>query len=205
MTRTSAEPDELKRAVDQLVLRQANVFLLEWVRHGLGIKGVTPNKDEIGKALRAAIDDGSLTREKLDAWLRDVEGWGNQHVYAFAVPDEIASAAAWGSDSRLATAVEKAFPGTWRAPTADSFPDVPLLTRTDYDAATGVFVAEWYERTDSRVRFPARDEWVAQALVDAGVARRATATGVDDAANAVEVDGEIYWFPAQRLDRKSVV
>src|SRR5205823_10432442 len=43
--------------------------------------------------LRQAIAGGRLTTADVQEWLREVEGWGDQHAYAFDVPaDQIEAA-----------------------------------------------------------------------------------------------------------------
>ena len=115
---SSGEVDRLVDQVDRLVLPQANVFLRELLRD-LGLRP-QPNKAATRVQLVDAITAGVLTEERIDHWLRGVEGWGNQHVYAFGVPESTARAAAWRSDDALESIAEAAFPGSWRASTTGS-------------------------------------------------------------------------------------
>ena len=76
---------ELKDAVRRIVLSQGNIFIKELLR----ANGITIGNTKAGfaKNLNEAIDDGKLTQEMVEAWLEDIEGWGNQHVYLFEPPD----------------------------------------------------------------------------------------------------------------------
>jgi hypothetical protein len=73
--------------IDQLldlVLLQGNRFIRELLR-SKGLRLGT-NKEQFEIHLRQAIADGELTPADLQEWLGDVEGWGNQHLFAFDVP-----------------------------------------------------------------------------------------------------------------------
>ncbi|MCP3977406.1 MAG: hypothetical protein GY720_23195 [bacterium] len=148
---SKAECRKLLEQVDRLVLAQTNVFIRKLLRD-IG-KKPGANKAEFRKSLEEAIcDDGTLTKELLDTWLRRVEGWGNQHVYAFGVPDDMADATVWNSEASVKKVAAAAFTNTWRAPISDKFPPSPQLTRIDYSPDPGLFVVEWHERTDAWVR-----------------------------------------------------
>jgi hypothetical protein len=85
--------DWTEATIDQLidlVLLQGNRFIRELLRSKNLRLGT--NKEQFGAHLREAIADGQVTRSDLEAWLADVEGWGNQHVYVFDVPDGVADA-----------------------------------------------------------------------------------------------------------------
>lgn len=76
--------DQLKDSVRAIVLSQGNNFIKELLRqHSIKI-GTT--KKDFAKNIADAIDDGTLTQETIEAWLEEVEGWGNQHVYLFEAP-----------------------------------------------------------------------------------------------------------------------
>jgi hypothetical protein len=68
-----------------LVLLQGNRFIRELLRS----KGLPlgTNKEQFEAHLREAIASERLTPAELEEWLADVEGWGNQHVFVFEVPD----------------------------------------------------------------------------------------------------------------------
>lgn len=75
---------QLKQVVERIILAQGNTYIKELARtHGIKI-GST--KKDFSENLSAAIDDGTLTGDKIQVWLDEVEGWGNQHVYLFKAP-----------------------------------------------------------------------------------------------------------------------
>jgi hypothetical protein len=67
-----------------LALLQGNRFIREFLRSKQIRLGST--KEQFEANLREAIADGKLGRADIEEWLREVEGWGNQHLYAFDVP-----------------------------------------------------------------------------------------------------------------------
>ncbi|MEO5559424.1 MAG: hypothetical protein ABIO49_06425 [Dokdonella sp.] len=81
--------EDRKAEVRQIILAQGNDFIKELLRtHGLKI-GASKKDFEIH--LTAAIESDALTQEMIDAWLAEIEGWGNQHLYLFDVPTFAAS------------------------------------------------------------------------------------------------------------------
>jgi hypothetical protein len=177
---TNAQAVRLEEQVEQLVRVQTNIFIRELLR-GLGYRPGA-NKDEFTEALNDAIRAGKLTQEKLDAWLRSVEGWGNQHIYAHAVPAAIAGDPLWEDEAEIAAIAERAAASTWRAATSRSFPETPELTRTDFDPERKLFLAEWHEKADTWARAMKMDR------------------------KPVEIEGDTYWFQAYRhVPRRSVM
>lgn len=75
---------QLKKKVAQIVLAQGNVFIKDLLRSNKASIGNT--KAEFAENLTAAIDAGVITQEVIEAWLAEIEGWGNQHVYLFEPP-----------------------------------------------------------------------------------------------------------------------
>jgi len=71
----------LKKVVAQIVLAQGNTFIKELLRSNNIQIGNT--KADFAQNLNAAIDAGALTQGAIEAWLGEIEGWGNQHVYLF--------------------------------------------------------------------------------------------------------------------------
>jgi len=71
----------LKKIVAQIVLAQGNIFIKDLLRSNNVPIGNT--KADFAKNLNAAIDAGALTQAVIEAWLDEIEGWGNQHVYLF--------------------------------------------------------------------------------------------------------------------------
>jgi hypothetical protein len=193
---SSSEIDRLVDQVDRLVLPQANVFLRELLRD-LGLK-LERTKEDIRTRLVDAITEGALTGDLIDVWLRGVEGWGNQHVYAFGVPDSTVRASAWRSEDAIAAISVGAFPGSWRATTSASYPDSATLTRIDYERDRGVFVVEWHQRTASRRRVKAMDSWPGEMLPDYVHPESVDVDASDPMYNALLIDGDTYWFDAFR-------
>jgi hypothetical protein len=75
---------QLKDKVRAIILLQGNDFIKELLRdHGIKI-GST--KNDFANNIAEAIDAGALTQEMIEAWLYEIEGWGNQHVYLFEAP-----------------------------------------------------------------------------------------------------------------------
>jgi hypothetical protein len=74
----------LKKVAAQIVLAQGNTFIKELLRSNKIPIGNT--KADFAQNLNAAIDAGALTQGAIEAWLGEIEGWGNQHVYLFEPP-----------------------------------------------------------------------------------------------------------------------
>lgn len=147
---SKAQARKLLDQVDRLVLVQTNVFIRELLRTPGKAPGA--NKEEFRASLEEAIGEGLLTEESLGVWLRSVEGWGNQHIYAFEVPEATLGDKAWSVEGRVEDVAESAFKGSWRAGISQPFPKEPKLARIDFDPARRLFLVEWHERTDSWVR-----------------------------------------------------
>lgn len=71
--------DELKEVARSIVVGQGNQFVRELLRDNKIPIGL--NKADFNKNMMDAIDDGHLTQAMLEAWLEEVEGWGNQHIH----------------------------------------------------------------------------------------------------------------------------
>lgn len=147
---TKAQARKLIQQVDRLALVQTNVFIRELLRS----LGKTPgaNKEEFKASLEEAIGEGLLTEDGLATWLRSVEGWGNQHIYTFEVPEATAQDETWASEQKVEGVTESAFKGSWRAAISQPFPKEPKLTRIDFDPGQRLFLVEWHERSDAWVR-----------------------------------------------------
>lgn len=111
----AGEDFDLKEVVRPIILAQGNKYIKELLRkHKIRI-GLT--KADFERNIYDAIDKGALTREMVEAWLLEVEGWGNQHVYLLAPPEldrKGLEAAIKASDfaDRLGTYVSYDFPET---------------------------------------------------------------------------------------------
>lgn len=104
---TEAGAPWTEASMDQLIdlaLLQGNRFMKEFLRSRhlpIGTK-----KAEFEEHLRTAITEGRLIPTEIQDWLGAVEGWGNQHVFAFDVPigSADASRARGAFEERLAAA-----------------------------------------------------------------------------------------------------
>ena len=76
--------EQLKDKVRAIILSQGNNFIKELLRKNSIKIGAT--KKDFAKNITDAIDDGTLTQEKIEFWLEEIEGWGNQHLYLFEAP-----------------------------------------------------------------------------------------------------------------------
>ncbi len=68
-----------------LALLQNNRFIREFLRSKRVPMGTT--KQEFENRLRTAVGSRIVTLEDIREWLAGVEGWGNQHVFPFEVPN----------------------------------------------------------------------------------------------------------------------
>ena len=75
----------LKEQVEQILLMQGNQFIKELLRNNSLPIGST--KKNFLTNINKAIDEDHLTRAMIEQWLKEVEGWGNQHLYLFHTPD----------------------------------------------------------------------------------------------------------------------
>ncbi|PZW68654.1 hypothetical protein F471_01962 [Pseudomonas sp. URMO17WK12:I1] len=75
---------QLKELVRRVIVAQGNAFIKELLRGTNARIGAT--KEDFAANLDAAIDADELTQERLEAWLAEVEGWGDQHLYLIAPP-----------------------------------------------------------------------------------------------------------------------
>jgi hypothetical protein len=75
---------QLKELVKRVVVAQGNNFIKDLLRESESKIGAT--KQEFAHNLNAAIDEGRLTQARLEAWLAEVEGWGDQYVYVVSAP-----------------------------------------------------------------------------------------------------------------------
>lgn len=90
--RGSLTKAQLKDTVRTIVLLQGNDFIKELLRQN-GVK-IGTTKNDFAKNIAEAIDAEALTQAKIEAWLDDIEGWGNQHIYLFEAPEIEAAALA---------------------------------------------------------------------------------------------------------------
>lgn len=174
---TKQEKQHLKELVSGIVVVQGNLFIKELLRkHSITI-GRT--KADFEKNLLDAVEDGRLRLADVEAWLSEVEGWGDQHAYLWklhpsVLPDEVFTSEA-ALRKRLAHAKLAHLLG---AATTHAFPDE--------EALSGI------ERSDDWIRL----------VWHKGVESWTRATEKDIAPQE-EDDGETYKYHAyrQRRDR----
>ncbi|WP_409488189.1 hypothetical protein ACK1U3_21325 [Pseudomonas promysalinigenes] len=75
---------ELKELVSTIVVAQGNAFIKDLLRECNSRIGVT--KDDFVANLGDAIDEGTLSQARLESWLAEVEGWGDQYLYVLTPP-----------------------------------------------------------------------------------------------------------------------
>lgn len=85
---------QLKELGRKVAVAQGNAFIKELLRDSGARIGAT--KEDFANNLDSAIEEDIITQDKLEAWLAQVEGWGDQHLYLFQVPDIEAVALASG-------------------------------------------------------------------------------------------------------------
>lgn len=137
---------QLKDLVRSLVHAQGNAFIKDLLRQHHTRIGAT--KDEFIVNLNDAIDEGNLTQQKLDVWLDEVEGWGNQHVYVLAPPSIDTSNA---SDLIESSPLARYFD----APLSLDFPE-KLELKAVKSSENGLSIV-WHQRKEGWNRWPARD------------------------------------------------
>ncbi|UOA33312.1 hypothetical protein DSM110093_03137 [Sulfitobacter sp. DSM 110093] len=82
---TAEDKALLKTQVEKILLIQGNQFIKELLRENSLPIGST--KKDFLTNISDAIDEDLLTREMIEAWLKQIEGWGNQHLYLFEPPE----------------------------------------------------------------------------------------------------------------------
>ena len=82
---TAKDKALLKTQIEKILLIQGNQFIKELLRENSLPIGST--KKDFLTNITNAIDEDHITREMIEAWLKQVEGWGNQHLYLFEPPE----------------------------------------------------------------------------------------------------------------------
>jgi uncharacterized protein YxeA len=148
------EKEVLRKLVLGIVLAQGNVFIKELLRTKEITIGST--KADFESNLLRAIEEGRLRQADVEAWLREVEGWGDQHVYLYHVPERIASDPLWTSLSKIADRLRRAgMEKLWNAQTSLEFPKERRLTGIYFTDDALQFV--WHQRQLSWIRASKRD------------------------------------------------
>lgn len=137
---------QLKDAVQRIVLAQGNVFIRELLREHKIKLGLT--KKDFQKNIDDAIDNGTFTQAMIEAWLVEVEGWGNQHVYMYEPPPlKAADARPLIEKSKFKSVIDK--------PVSYDFPATLSLTSIAVTAA-GLSIV-WHQSTTGWRRDEAKD------------------------------------------------
>jgi hypothetical protein len=145
--------EHLKTLVGQIILAQGNVFIRELLRR-TGVR-IGSTKADFERNLMTAIDNGVLGPEQIEAWLGEVEGWGNQHIYLFKVPSIIAKDPIWDSAQVERKVTAAGFTGLWNAPTSFEFPEEQKLTGIQFDGST--LRLTWHQGQSWLVREKTKD------------------------------------------------
>jgi hypothetical protein len=171
---------EISRArslIRQVILAQNNIYIRELLREkGQRIGGT---KEEFEENLNNAINSGAITYAELTAWVAEVEGWGDEHVYLYTVPDRLANDRVWRETSLVEARVKAAGLGKhWNADASLAFPKARKLTGIYFKE--GELTCVWQQGAEAEVRVPSKDY-------------------------TAEIDGDIYLFKASRQYGKRAV
>jgi hypothetical protein len=125
---SSGQIADLKRLSAGIIRAQGNRFIKELLR-SKGIR-IGANKDEFDNNLTDAIETGRLVLADIDGWLEKVEGWGDQHVYLYQMPQTLRSSL---TESYIHQRVQTAnLNDVWNGETILEFPDTPKLTSISF-------------------------------------------------------------------------
>lgn len=118
----------LKRLTAGMIRTQGNRYIKELLRKKNIRIGL--NKDDFVDNLNKAIDDGQLTLGDVSEWLKEVEGWGNRHVYIYKLLPKLCKDI---TESKIYSRVNKAgLDEVWNAETVLAFPEKPKLTSISF-------------------------------------------------------------------------
>jgi hypothetical protein len=137
---------ELKELARRVIVAQGNFFIKELLRSTGSKIGAT--KETFAANLDAAIDSDAITQEILEAWLAEVEGWGDQHLYLVEPPqiDTTLLAGGIGASSHA---------GSLGAVASLDFPDALELKHISVDE-TGLSMV-WHQRKEGWNRWRPKD------------------------------------------------
>jgi hypothetical protein len=164
-----AQMDTLIRLVRGIVLAQGNTFIKELLRER-GIR-IGATKADFEQNMIAAIQAGDLQRHHIEAWLNEVEGWGDQHAYTYTIPRALRATL------RDSAAIERRVADAglghlWNADISLEYPPERTLTRIHFCDDELSFV--WHQGKE----FPIRKK---------------------DLDYREEIDGDLYDFRAYRI------
>lgn len=146
MADTQLTKAQLKELANKIVIAQGNTFIKELLRNCGAKIGTT--KADFSKNLADAIDTDLLSQNSLEAWLAEVEGWGDQHLYLIKPPNVEYTTLSSG----IAASPHA---GTLNAATSLEFPDALELKKITLDADGLVMV--WHQNKEGWNRWRPRD------------------------------------------------
>jgi len=152
MTAKMTKP-ELKELAHRVVVTQGNLFIKELLRSSGAKIGTT--KEDFASNLDAAIEGDLITQDILEAWLAEVEGWGDQHLYLVEPPQFDSAALAAG----IATSPHA---GALGALASLDFPDALELKHIGLDAVGLSMV--WHQSKEGWNRWKPKDRVVKEGL-----------------------------------------
>lgn len=138
---------ELKKLAQRVIVAQGNFFIKELLRSNGAKIGAT--KEDFAKNLDAAIDDELITQDRLEAWLDEVEGWGDQHVYLARPPKA-------GFQDLAKGIAASPHAGAVDAAASLDFPDALELKHIGLNAAGLSLV--WHQRKEGWNRWKPKDD-----------------------------------------------
>lgn len=136
----------LKELANRIVVAQGNIFIKELLRSSGAKIGTT--KDDFSNNLAAAIDADLLSQDRLEAWLAEIEGWGDQHLYLVEPPVVDAANLAGG-------VAASPHSGALNAVTSLEFPDALQLKQITLDAGSLSMV--WHQNKEGWNRWRPKD------------------------------------------------
>jgi hypothetical protein len=137
---------QLKQLARKVIVAQGNSFIKELLRNSGAKIGAT--KEDFARNLDAAIDADLITQQSLEAWLAEVEGWGDQHLYLIEPPQiEPAAFAAGIAASPYVEALG--------SPASLDFPELLALKHIDLNA--GGLTLVWHQGKEGWNRWKPKD------------------------------------------------
>lgn len=137
---------QLKELARKVIVAQGNTFIKELLRDSGAKIGTT--KDDFSNNLEAAIDADLISQNMLEAWLAEVEGWGDQHLYLVEPPQiDVATLAGGIAASPHASTLNSA--------TSLEFPNALELKHIELDAAGLSMV--WHQSKEGWNRWRPKD------------------------------------------------
>ena len=149
-----SEKDALIRLVKGIVLAQGNVFIKELLR-SRGIR-IGTTKADFEQNMIEAIRNGELQRHHVESWLKNVEGWGDQHVYLFNVSRALADDPIWSEPGKVESKIKEAgFAKQWNSRSSLEYPRTQTLTGIYLE--DGVLTFVWHKGLDFWLRTKSKD------------------------------------------------